>query len=503
MAGIASRVRKGSVWIAGSSTLVSIFGLLSTFILARLLTPEDFGLVAIGTALLLIVNSISELSLTNALIYHEKPERQQLDSAWTLNFIRGLLIAIFFVVVGPFIAAFYDDDRLVLITAIIGLSALVEGLRNPRLAMLLRDLKFWQHFVVQVTSKIAMVATSITIAIVYTSYFALVGGIVAGAIAGVIISYIFVPYRPRFQLSKAREFLSFSGWLSLDQIVKTLNWRLDPLIVGRMLGPTELGLFTLASTLSDLPTKQTTRPLIASLFPALRQIHDEPTRLRQAYLRAQSVMTAVALPCAVIMAGLADPIVRLALGEQWEEAAPLVQVLAVLAAIHTIGSPSRALAMATGHTKLIFYRSSQALLYRLPLTITFLAVDGLRGLLVARVLIVIIGVMLSVNVAYKAAGVGLGAHITSNWRTLVGGAVVLLGLISAGQLSPEQTTLISSFLIVAFGSVLAMAVYLGIIFCLWQLTGRPTGPETEFIEVSKKLLARYVHKSTSEEAKDG
>ena len=489
---IASRVRKGSVWIACSRALTNGLGLISTIVLARLLVPADFGLVAIGTTILTIATATTDISLTQAIIHYDEPEDRHLHCAWTLNAIRGLLLAVLFIATAPAIARFYGDPRLANVMVVIASSVFCSGLGNPRLALLKRDLVFWQDFVLQATQKLAMVAVSVTVAILTHSYFALIAGIVVGEIAQLVVSYIFVPFMPRIRFKEARELFAFSGWLTLGQIVQTINWRLDPLIIGKFLGAHELGLFTVSNNLSQLPTRETTQPLIATLFPAFRQIRNDPDRLRAACTRVQTLISAIALPSGFIMALLSQPFILLVMGTRWLEASYIIQVLAITIAVQTLGTIAYPVAMATGGTQLIFKRSLQALSFRLPITLAGLYLDGLRGLLIARTILCVTSTSLDMAVVKQVTALGFRHQIWSNRRTIASCLVMSLAVLLSGRVLSFGTGTFALIATILVNGSIALATYLATMFGLWSLTGKPIGPEREFAQLAGNLVRRFV-----------
>jgi len=174
MNSITGRLIKGSMWLVMSRAVANGLGTLSTIILAWNLTPLDFGLVALGTTMLMIVTAVTELSLAQALIRHKAPTESHFSAAWTLNATRGLLICLLFAICAYPASVLYEEPRLFGIMLALGLSVLISGFTNPRQIMLQRNLIFWQEFVLSVSQKLAGFVASVVIAMIYHSYWALV-----------------------------------------------------------------------------------------------------------------------------------------------------------------------------------------------------------------------------------------------------------------------------------------------------------------------------------------
>lgn len=476
--------------MSATRIIVNALSLLSTILLARLLLPEDFGLVSLAMTFLAIVTSVTELSLSMALVRHEAPTPEHFDTAWTLNALRGLIIGAVFAVSGWPVAAMYGDDRLVGVMAVLGGSILLSGLMNPRTVMLQRELIFWQEFLLNVVQKLAAFVISIAIAYLYRSYWALLIGFVSGQLVSTALSYMVLPYRPRVGFKHFRDLMSFSIWLTGGQIVNTLNWRFDYLLIGRALGMSALGHYSVGSNLAQIPTRETTGPLTKVIFPGFANIRDNPARLSAAYQRAQSLVTAIALPAGFGAALIADPLIRLAMGEKWEPVILVVQVLAAVFALQTLGSLSEPLGMAQGETRLLFKRNVQMLLVRIPLIVAGMLIAGLKGVVIARVLSGLFSIFLAMRLVRTFTGLDLNRQLRANARALLSvgamvGSVVLLSPLLGTE--TDTTSLLTRIVVIGAAGGL---VYCGTSYVLWIAMRKPSGPEREVQLLIGKLLRK-------------
>jgi lipopolysaccharide exporter len=489
-ASISSRLAKGTAWLSLARLLVNALSIVSTFVLARLLAPADFGLVALGTTLMLVVTEVTELSLAQALVRHAEPTRTHFDTAWTLNALRGLLLGGAFAAAGAPLAQWLGDARLTGIMAALGASIVLGGLANPRRVLLTRALIFWQEFVLNVGQKLAGVLAAVLVAWLTQSYWALVVGILVTQLANLVISYLVLPYLPRPRLAHARELLGFSLWLTAQQFVNSLNWRFDALVVGKLLGTQALGYYSMGSQLAAIPTRETTSPLRQTFFPAFSAMRDEPARLAAAYQRAQAVVTAVALPAGVGAALVADPLIRLLMGETWAPAVFIVQALAAIYAVQTLGGSVDAVAMARGETRLLFVRSLQMLLVRVPVIVAGLLLWGLPGLIAARVATGLLATLVNMRLVHRLIGVGLGAQLQVNRRALFSaGAMVAVALAVGHQLPHSSTPAQLAWELAAVGTA-AVLGYCVATAVQWQAAQRPPGPEQELGRLLHKLWAK-------------
>lgn len=487
---VSGRLIKGSAWMSASRVVVNALALLSTILLARLLVPEDFGLVSLAMTFLAIVTSVTELSLSMALVRHEAPTPEHFDTAWTLNALRGLLIGLLFAASGWPVAAMYGDDRLVGVMAVLGASTVISGLTNPRTIILQRQLIFWQEFLLEVVQKLAAFVTAISIAYFYRSYWALLIGTVSAQIITTVVSYAVLPYRPRIGFKHFKDLMSFSVWLTGGQIVNTLNWRFDYLLIGRGLGMSALGHYSVGNNLAQIPTRETTAPLTKVIYPGFANIRDDPARLAAAYQRAQSLVTAIALPAGFGAALIADPLIRLAMGDKWEPVIFVVQGLAAIFALQTLGSLSTPLGMARGETRVLFNRNVLMLIVRVPLIVAGMLVGGLKGIVIARLVSGLFSIFVSLRLVRRFTGLSLEQQLSANGRALLSIAAMVGGVALVSPLLGTGTDTMSLLTRIAVSGAVGGLVYCGTSFLLWIAMNRPSGPEREVQLLLGKLLTK-------------
>lgn len=489
--GIRHRLTKGAVWTVSSRVIINLVALLGTFILARILTPDDFGLVAIATTIFAIITAVTDLSLSNALIQHSKPTEEHFHTAWTLNLLRAILIGAIFAAIALPVANAYDDPRLVPIILLLALSGILGGLTNPKMVVFARNLVFLQDFILQVSQKLAGFAVSVAIAVIYQSYWALVFGIVFSQFANIAISYIFLPYRPRFRLTHARDLFSFSLWLTLGQILNTINWRLDYLLLGTIVGRRALGYYSVADNLAAMPTREATQPFTYLLFPGLSRVADDPARIQAAYASAQALLASIALPVGIGFALCARPVVLLAMGEKWLPIVIVIQALSAIFALQTLGSLVQPLAMAKGRTRLLFLRDLMSFLIRIPLIVAGLLLAGLHGLIAARVCTGLLALGINLHLVRQLIAIPIWRQIAASGRSLIS-AMVMVGsvlLLQNGMETPITTLELIRQLVatMAVGGI----TYPGTHYLLWVFAGRGPGPEQEILHIASKLIKSF------------
>lgn len=487
---VKDKLAKGVVWLASAKVIINLLALGSTLLLARLLTPEDFGLFALANTMLTIITAVTELSLASALIHHDNPTDIHFNTAWTLNLTRAIAIGVLFCIAAPIASWIYHEPRLLNVMLFLGFSLMLVGFNNPKTVMLTRNLVFWQEFALTVSQKLAGFLVGITIALIYKSYWALVGGMIASQLVGILVSYIIFPFKPKFSVTYAKELWSFSIWLTLGRIVNTLNWRLDYLLIGGYLGARPLGYYTVGDNLAGLPTRETIGPLETALFPGLKQIAHDNERLKPAYTSAQSLISAIALPIGTGCALIAYPLVLLGMGEKWLPAVEVIQVLSIIFALQTLSSAVHPLAMAKGQTKLLFHRDLLSFSIRVPIIILGMYLGGLLGIVYARAFSGVIAIFINMHFVRRLIGLKIIEQISNNFRSLASVAVMSIGVLFMEYYLGRDGTPLFLFMKILVFIVTGAVLYISVHLMLWLIAKKPNGPESEVIRMTSKLILK-------------
>lgn len=485
----------GAMWMGLTKIAVNLVGLASTVILARLLMPEDFGLVAIASAVAIIFATVTELSLSQALIQHDDPGDDHYHTAFTLNLARAAVLTGLFALLAWPVAAAYGEPRLVEVILGLAVGTFLGGLINPRLAVFERKLEFRQVVTLNLAEKLTGFVAAVIVAVIFRSYWALVAGQVASQLARTIVSYLVISYRPRMTLRHGRELMSFSIWLTLGQAVQALNWRADPLILGAFLPTRTIGQFGMGGRVTNMAIADVLQPVSQVLFPALAQIRGEADRLAAAYLRAQSLLSLIGVPLGFGLAAVAEPLTAILLGPKWTGAVPVIQLLALAAVLPRLVSVNP-VAMATGQTRALFMRDVRALAIRLPLLLGGLyaapsiGVSVLVGALSGNLISAILNGLLNMRLVARIANVSVTNQLKSVWRPIVGAALMGLATWGTQGVWPVPPTLLGNIAGLALSVALGGLVYSAALGLLWLASGRPRGAETEATQIALAALAR-------------
>ncbi len=480
MTGIAQRIAAGAGWLYAYRWLERLLDFVSIVILARILSPDDFGLVAIAASIVAIVEGLAAFDVGKALIRTRDEHRGLYDSAWTLSALRGLVSALCMVL----IASFLSDARIAAVLSVLALSPLLTGLSNPRFVTFERELVYSKLALLTLGAKVASFGVTVAIAVLYRSYWALVVGLLAGAVVSLILSYALKPYRPRVSLARFSDIFAFSGWLSLTTIVTTLSMETDKLIVGRWLGIADAGRYYMTQRLGVLPTRELVSPLQRILFPSFSELKGDRPRLRRAVRESINIVGSLSLPAGCGFALVAGDFVPLVLGEQWAAIIPLLTVLVPYLGLRATLSMTLPCVMALGRVRLLFWVSLGYAVVHVPAFIAGTIFFGLLGAIWSLVLAGVLYSYLNVWLLRRTLGITLG-EILSELRRPLGATVLMvgavLGLGALDSLGAVPTT--GSWGTLGTKVALGGAVFLSAQYAIWRLEGRPRGIERRLFQL--------------------
>jgi len=354
---LSEKAVKGGFWVFSLRITDRIFQLTRTIILARLLSPNDFGVFGIALLVLSILDSFSQAGFQQALIQKKGETRSYLDTAWTVGLIRGFIIAgVVFFLAKP-AAIFFEAPAAENILRIIGISIILQSLNNIAVLYFQKELQFHKFFKYQFLGTIADVTVAITSAFLLKSVWALVFGLLAGNLVRCIMSYVIEPYRPRFRFNRAqaKELFGFGRWILGSSILVFIGAHIDDIFVGRLLGAAALGFYQMAYRISNMPATEITYMIASVAFPAYSKVQDRQVRLQQAYFRIMRLTVAISIPIAVGIVFLAPEFTNIFLGEKWMPMVPAMQLLAVAGLIKSIISTGSPLFTGSGHPNFEFY----------------------------------------------------------------------------------------------------------------------------------------------------
>jgi len=385
---LSSRVVHGGFWVFFLKIVNRGFGLFRTIVLARLLSPNDFGLFGIAMLAISGLQSLSQTGFNSAIIHKKGGTKSYLDPAWTVQVVRGLILAIVLITSAPLVGSFFREPRAILIIRVLGASVLLGSVKNIGIVYFRKELKFHKQFLYRLTGTIADVAVAIPAAIILRSVWALVFGVLSGNLARFIISYYIHPYRPGidFDWEKIKEMFDFGRWILGGGVVVFIATQGDDIFLGKVLGATSLGFYRLAFRISNTVATEITHVISQVTFPAYSKLQDDLSTLKTAFMKTMSLTAALSIPLAAGIFLFIPEFTEIFLGKKWLPIVQPTRILVIAGAIRSIAAIWGPLYRATGKPKFDFWQNIWRVLFTFG-PIYFLAQSaGISGVSVAVLL---------------------------------------------------------------------------------------------------------------------
>jgi O-antigen/teichoic acid export membrane protein len=332
-ADLKGRSVRGGVLTLSSQGTQFLLQSISTVVLARLLNPADFGLVAMVTAITGLGQSFADLGLSEATIQNPEITQAQVSTLFWINVAIGLALTSITAALAPVLGWFYREPRLQGITLLVSLTFIIGGLRVQHDALLRRQMRFLSLAIRDISAYVVAVSLSITMAFEGAGYWSIVALPLILNSTSMVLSWVmarWVPGLPR-RGAKVKSLIAFGGSVAGSYLVGNIYRSADSVLVGWYWGAGPLGLYSRAYNLLMLPVRQLGGPARSVAVPAFSRVQAEPDRLARYYLRTANLIMWITAPLFGFLFVAAVPVIVLVLGRRWEGAAPVFQILAIFA----------------------------------------------------------------------------------------------------------------------------------------------------------------------------
>jgi lipopolysaccharide exporter len=462
---LSQRLLSAGLWNLVLRVLIRLFSITQTIIVARLLSPSDYGLMGIAMVMVAFLDNFTKTGFKSALIQRQGDIRPYLDTAWTIELLRAAAIAIGLVAIAPLVSRFFDAPNVTPILQVMALGMFISGFINIGMVYFTKELEVHKNLSFWVAEAIAAMGVTVGLALTMRSVWALVYGILAGSVVQVVASYMLHPYRPRLHLdwAKAVDLYKFGRWILLRRIALFLSSRADAVLVGKMLGPSALGLYQIADRVPDFIKSEAIDSFFDVSFPTYAMLQSEVHRLRRAFHQIVEVTASMALPVCGAIVFLAEGFTNNVLGRQWLPAVPVMQVLAIAAAMRCIEAGSAPLLSGVGRPRWEFQKTLVRSVVLLALLYPFIRWWGVVG--AALAVLVASSSTLPFHILYtqRILSIGLGGVI----RPLLLPVALSAAVMASITLLKSQVSLLSlSGFILA--TLVSAGVYGGLLFASWR-----------------------------------
>lgn len=343
-------IKSGAITLADQAISYGVH-LAATVILARLLTPEDYGIVAMVTAITGFMNLFRELGLSSATIQSRSISQDQLSALFWVNVGLGGLITLIIAALGPVLAWFYHKPQLSLVTIGISFTSLLSSLGTQHGALLNRQMRFGVLAIVRVSALVAGSVAAVVVALTGGTYWALVASSVVTALwstSGLWIASGFRPGRPR-KGAGVRSLVRFGAHVAGFDLVNYFHRNLDNVLIGRAWGAQQLGLYSKAYALLMFPISNLRAPLHRVAFPALSRLQNDPGQFRLYFVKYCSLLAFISMPLVAFLYTCSENVIRLLLGPSWLGAVELFSILALVAFVQPVTGLTGTVLVTLGH----------------------------------------------------------------------------------------------------------------------------------------------------------
>ncbi len=348
--GYKKEIFKGVSWVGALRLSTRIISFLRTVLLARILSPSQFGIYGIAMLFTAFLEVVTETGVNVILIQEKEKIDKYINSAWIVSIIRGILVALVIIISAPFVANFFNSPDSIILLYLISAVPFLRGFINPASVKFQKELKFHKEFWYRFS--IFSFDSLVAILFAFLTYQAssLIFGLIAGVILEVILSFVFVSPRPNFSLDKNYLFRIFhrGKWITLSGIFNYLFHNFDNIVVGKILGAVNLGLYQMAYSISMLPITDVSDVISKVTFPVYTIISGDKLRLRNAFFKTMFFVSLITVPLGIIMFTYSYEIVKFVLGQKWLGIVDVLRVLVVFGIIRAISGSTSTLFLSVG-----------------------------------------------------------------------------------------------------------------------------------------------------------
>lgn len=326
------------LWRAIQLASVKAIFLARTLILARLLVPEDFGLLAVSLIAVDVFVSITDFGLVPALVQRAEAGEHHYHAAWTAGLLRAVAIAVFLLLTAPGIASLLSEPRAAGLLRVVALRPVLEAAGSAKVAEVTRLLRFRTLALMSVPEAVVNAAVSIALARPL-GVWALVAGTLAGPAVSGLMSYRLAPYRPRlaFHAAAVWPLLQFGRWIFLTGLISVVGRALLQIVIAQKLGVEALGLYYLAAKLALVPAEVSSEVVGAVAFPMVARLQADAQQIVRAFRAIFTGVAALLFPPCALLVVLAPSLVTAVLAQRWHGVAPLSQLLALVNIVGLFG----------------------------------------------------------------------------------------------------------------------------------------------------------------------
>lgn len=470
---LSQKTVEGTITLVITRFIVRLIGFVSVSFTARLLTPEDFGLVGAASIVIGLFAIFNQIGLNEYIQRTRVIDADELQTLWTLRLLINLVLSSGVFLSAPFAADFLQDARLEEVLQVLSVVFLLGAVRAPAAEFFNRNLNYRADLFLKLADKTVAVVVTIIAAYILETYWALVWGQMTGAIFAIISSYVAKPFLPRLTMSKGRELGSFAFWTSMVGLMNYGNNHIDEWIAKRTNATAAFGAYHISRDLCRLFVAEILAPAGQVFLPAVARVQDDPEKMKEVVGRFAGAAFLAVFAVAIGIASISFELVTILLGYQWGAAVPYMPYIAIGSAAVVMGNMFAGLYVIENKQKI----STRFRFMRLVGLIVACSVAGVYGDLLMLSQAYAVASVLTVSIELKWLFSGRRFQVSlirSIWRPAIA-ATGMYFAVDALALGDDLNLILVTLIKVLVGA----AVYILGVVILWLLAGRPVGGERE------------------------
>ncbi|WP_338788141.1 MOP flippase family protein [Metabacillus sp. FJAT-53654] len=459
------KVMQGVKWTTFSTISIVILQLVQLIVLGRLLDSNAYGLMGMVLVIVGIADLFMDMGISNATIQSEKVSKNELSSLYWLNIFCGLFIAVLIWLLIPFFATFFKEDQLNELLIWVVLIFVITPFGQQYKALLQRELKFNLLSKIEIVSTLIGVLVSLLAAYLNYGVMSLIWGLlVIVCIRTILLNIIGLRYyRPNFYFNfkDTKRFLNFGIYQAGESSINYLNSKIDSIIIGRFIGSTALGYYTMAFNIIILPSTKINPIITRVIFPVFSRIQNDTQKLKDNFFKLLTLVSLINFPIFFGLFITAPLLIPTVFGDQWIPSVELVQLLCGVGLLRSIGNPIGSLMMATGNVKLSFKFNAFKMVTQIPGIIIGAYFLGVLGVAYIYLILQVFYTVFSYKyLISKTLGPSLKVYIKTFIPAFIGSVLMVGAVWLFGNILPDIPAVYNLIIQVVIGGL----VYVLIVF---------------------------------------
>ena len=453
------RALSGTIWSATQKFGLSILMFLSNIVLARKLTPDDFGCIGMLSIFITISNALVYGGFVSALIQKKEAENKDYSTVFYWNIFISIFLYFILFISSPIIARFYGIERLSLILRVQGIVLILNGLGVVQMTIVRRHLDFKKLAIANIVSSILSVSTAIVLAYAGAGIWALVFQQLSFSLLNCLIFWFSTSWHPAlvFSIDSFRSMFSYGSFLLLNDLINSFCDNIQGLFIGKQFNSATMGYYTQAKRLEEVPTQSISQVVAQVTFPIYSRIQNEKERLRHAVKETLLLMNYLNFPLMLLLIAVAKPLFIILFSDKWLESVPYFQILCVAGIVNCMQSVNYQVVSAGGRSRELFLwnivkRGAGVFLMVIGL------IYGVKGLLWGMVVSFYFIYVINAWLAYPVTGYSIYTQIKDNFPILIIALVSFLGSFLL------QDILISNLPLLLLQVIVFILIYLSLSF---------------------------------------